>query len=153
MTDVRTFASIDDFARAKGESFGPTDWLPVVQARVDTFADATDDHQWIHVDPDRAVDGPFGGTIAHGLLTLSLLPALLAQLFTVENVAMGINYGFNKVRFPAPVPVGARVRLSAVLSGVRVEEGYVESVVTSTFEIEGSAKPACVVESVGRLYS
>ena len=150
---MRSFASIDEFAQAKGEAFGPTDWLQVEQSRVDTFADATDDHQWIHVDPERARRGPFGGPIAHGLLTLSLLPSLLSRLYTVENVSMGVNYGFNKVRFPAPVPVGARVRLSAVLSDVRVGEGFVESVVTSTFEIEGSAKPACVVESVGRLYA
>ena len=149
---MRTFASVDEFALAKGETFGPTEWLTVDQGRVDTFADATDDHQWIHIDPERARGGPFGGTIAHGLLTLSLLPGLLAQLYTVENVKMGINYGFNKVRFPAPVPVGARVRLTAVVSNVRTGDGYVEGVLTSTIEIEGTAKPACVVESVGRLY-
>jgi len=150
---MRTFGSIDEFARAKGETFGPTEWVDVDQKRVDTFADATGDHQWIHVDPERAKDGPLGGTIAHGLLTLSLLPELMNRLWTVENVRMGINYGFNKVRFPSPVPVGARVRMAAVLTDVRVGEGYVESIVTSTIEVEGSTKPACVVESVGRLYA
>jgi acyl dehydratase len=150
---VRTFGSIDEFARAAGETFGPTAWLTVDQGRVGTFADATDDHQWIHVDPERARGGPFGGTIAHGLLTLSLLPGLLSRLYTVENVSMAVNYGFNKVRFPAPVPVGSRIRLSAVVAEVRAGEGFVESVLTSTFEIEGSEKPGCVVESVGRLYA
>jgi acyl dehydratase len=149
---VRTFASIEDFAQAKGESFGPTEWVEIDQARVNTFAEATGDHQWIHVDPDRAKSGPFGVTIAHGFLTLSLLPDLLGRLYAVENVKMGINYGLNKVRFPAPVPVGKRVRMISVITEVREGEGFVESVVTSTIEIEGSPKPACVVESVGRLY-
>jgi acyl dehydratase len=150
---MRTFGSIDEFAQAKGETFGPTDWVDVDQERVDTFADATGDHQWIHVDPERAKSGPFGGTIAHGLLTLSLLPELTNRLWTVENVRMGINYGFNEVRFPSPVPVGVRVRMTSVLTDVRAGEGYVESIVASTIEVEGSTKPACVVESVGRLYS
>lgn len=152
MTEPTTFASVPDLAAAQGTSFGPTEWVEIDQQQVDTFADATGDHQWIHVDPDRAVHSPFGGTIAHGYLTLSLLPRLMARLYTVENVRMGINYGLNKVRFPAPVPVGSRVRASCTLTGVRHGDGFVETVVTSTIEIEGVGKPACVAESVGRLY-
>ncbi|MEU7812838.1 MaoC family dehydratase [Pseudonocardia sp. NPDC049154] len=153
MTTPRIFASVDELAEAKGESFGPTEWVQIDQERVDRFAEATGDRQWIHVDPERAASGPFGGTIAHGFLTLSLLPTLQAQLYTVENVKVGINYGLNKVRFPAPVPVGKRVRLSSTLTDVRKTEGFVESIVTSTLEVEGSDKPACVIESVGRLYA
>jgi acyl dehydratase len=149
---MRTFDSIAEFAAAKGETFGPSEWVAVEQARIDQFADATDDHQWIHVDPQRAAGGPFGGTIAHGYLTLSLLPGLLRQLYTVENVAMAINYGLDRVRFPAPVPVGGRVRLSAELTDVRIAEGFVETVVTSTIEVEGSPKPACIAQTVGRFY-
>ncbi|MFR9806855.1 MaoC family dehydratase [Pseudonocardia sp. RS010] len=150
---MRTFESPEEFAQAKGESFGPSHWVEIGQERVNRFADATDDHQWIHTDPEQAKAGPFGGTIAHGYLTLSLLPSLLNSLYEVRGARMGINYGANKVRFPAPVPVGGRVRLHAVLSDVRLGDGFVESVVTSTFEIEGQEKPACVVESVGRLYA
>ncbi|MBN9735608.1 MULTISPECIES: MaoC family dehydratase [unclassified Pseudonocardia] len=149
---MRVFDSPDELARATGESFGPTEWQVVDQAQVDMFGDATGDRQWIHVDPERAASGPFGGTIAHGLLTLSLLPDLLGRLYTVEKTSMGVNYGFNKVRFPAPVPVGARVRMSATLSGVRDEGTFVEAVVTSVLEVEGSQKPACVAESIGRVY-
>lgn len=152
MTDRTTFASVSDLVAAKGTSFGPTEWVEIDQHQVNLFAEATGDHQWIHVDPDRAVDSPFGGTIAHGYLTLSLLPQLMQQLYTVENVRMGINYGLNKVRFPSPVPVGRRVRASCVLTDVREGDGFVESIVTSTIEVEGVEKPACVAESVGRLY-
>lgn len=150
---LRTFTSIEEFAAAEGETLGPTGWVTIDQARIDLFADATGDHQWIHVDPQRAASGPFGTTIAHGFLTLSLLPSLFAQLYTIEHVAMRINYGLNKVRFPAPVPVGSRVRMTAVLTGVRRGEGFLESVVTATLAIDGVAKPACVAESVGRLYA
>lgn len=149
---MRVFDSPDDLARATGESFGPTEWQAVDQEQVDMFGDATGDRQWIHVDPERAAGGPFGGTIAHGLLTLSLLPDLLGRLYTVENTSMGINYGFNKVRFPVPVPVGARVRMSATLTSVRDEHAFVEALVTSVLEVEGSEKPACVAESIGRVY-
>jgi Acyl dehydratase len=149
---MRTYPSIEEFAQAKGDTFGPGEWVEIEQSRVGLFAEATGDHQWIHVDPDRAKDGPFGGTIAHGFLTLSLLPQLLGRLYRVGQVRMGINYGLDKVRFPAPVRVGSRVRLSAVLTDMRVGKGYVESVVTATIEIEGSDKPACVAELVGRLY-
>ncbi|MFC5995004.1 MaoC family dehydratase [Pseudonocardia hispaniensis] len=149
---MRTFASVEELLQAKGISFGPTEWVEIDQRRVDLFAEATGDHQWIHVDPERAATGPFGGTIAHGFLTLSLLPDLQSRLYAVENVRMGINYGLNKVRFPAPVPVGKRVRLSSTLTDVRQGDGFVETVVTSVLEVEGSDKPACVIESVGRLY-
>src|SRR3954454_3884057 len=149
---VKKFSGLDEFVAAQGSQLGPTDWLEVTQDRVNLFADATDDHQWIHVDPQRAAGGPFGGTIAHGYLTLSLLPGLLSQLYTIENVAMAINYGLDRVRFPAPVPVGGRVRLSAVLTDVRISEGFVETVVTSTIEVEGSPKPACIAQTVGRFY-
>ncbi len=149
---TRVFDSVDELLTAEGESFGPTDWTEIDQRRVDLFAEATGDHQWIHTDPERAASGPFGGTIAHGFLTLSLLPRLLNELYTVDNVRMGINYGLNKVRFPAPVPVGSKVRLAAEIASVRRGEGFVEVTVRSTLEVEGSAKPACVIESVGRLY-
>ena len=148
----KIYGSLAEFAEAKGDSFGPTDWVEIDQRRIDLFAEATGDHQWIHVDPVRAQTGPFGGTIAHGYLTLSLLPSLLGELYTVENVAMGINYGLNKVRFPSPLPAGGRVRVSAVLTDVRRGQGYVEGVVTSTVEVDGSAKPACVAETVGRFF-
>jgi len=148
----KIYGSLAEFAEAKGDSFGPSDWVEIDQRRIDLFAEATGDHQWIHVDPERAQTGPFGGTIAHGYLTLSLLPSLLGELYTVENVAMGINYGLNKVRFPSPVPAGGRVRVSAVLTDVRRGQGYVEGVVTSTVEVDGSAKPACVAETVGRFF-
>ena len=148
----KIYGSLAEFAEAKGDSFGPTDWVEIDQRRIDLFAEATGDHQWIHVDPERAQTGPFGGTIAHGYLTLSLLPSLLGELYTVENVAMGINYGLNKVRFPSPLPAGGRVRVSAVLTDVRRGQGYVEGVVTSTVEVDGSAKPACVAETVGRFF-
>jgi len=148
----RIYGSLAEFAEAKGDSFGPSDWVEIDQRRIDLFAEATGDHQWIHVDPERAQTGPFGGTIAHGYLTLSLLPSLLGELYTVENVAMGINYGLNKVRFPSPLPAGGRVRVSAVLTDVRRGQGYVEGVVTSTVEVDGSAKPACVAETVGRFF-
>ncbi|GAA2862299.1 MaoC family dehydratase [Pseudonocardia halophobica] len=149
---MRTFADPNEFAAAKGETLGPTDWVEIDQVRVDTFAEATGDHQWIHVDPERAKSGPFGGTIAHGFLTLSLLPELLGRLYTVENVAMGINYGLNKVRFPSPVPVGARVRLTTTIADSVPGERFVDITLSSAIEVEGGGKPACVIESIARLY-
>ncbi len=149
---MKTFADPAEFAAAKGETLGPSEWVEVDQARVDTFADATGDHQWIHVDPDRAKDGPFGGTIAHGLLTLSLLPDLLGRVYTVERLSMGINYGFNKVRFPAPVPVGAKVRLTATVADSVEGDGFVDVTLSSVIEAAGVSKPVCVIESIARLY-
>src|SRR4029453_5790061 len=147
---MKTFANLDEFSSAAGTQLGPTEWTTIDQERVNLFADATDDHQWIHVDPERAAGGPFGGTIAHGLLTLSLLPRFLHQLYGVDNVAMAINYGFNKVRFVSPVPVGRRVRASALISEVTTLESAVQATLVTTVEVEGSEKPAAVIESIAR---
>ncbi|HSV37521.1 MAG TPA: MaoC family dehydratase, partial [Nocardioidaceae bacterium] len=120
---MRVFESLTDFIEAEGESLGTTSWMEVTQEKVDLFADATGDHQWIHVDPAKAAEGPFGGTIAHGLFTLSLLPVFLHELYAVEGISMAVNYGLNKVRFPAPVPVGARVRATSRIDAVEKLEG------------------------------
>jgi acyl dehydratase len=149
---VKKFSGLDEFVASEGTQLGPTDWLEVTQDRVNLFADATDDHQWIHVDPERAANGPFGGTIAHGLLTLSLLPHLTHQMYTVDNVAMAINYGYNKVRFITPVRVGAKIRARAEISKVDKLDGAVQATVTTTVEIEGSEKPAAVAESIARFF-
>jgi acyl dehydratase len=147
---VKKFSGLDEFVAAKGSQLGPTDWLEVTQERVNLFADATDDHQWIHVDPERAASGPFGGTIAHGLLTLSLLPHFTSQMYTVDNIAMAINYGYNKVRFITPVRVGSKIRARAEIAKVDQLEGAVQATLTTTVEIEGSDKPAAVAESIAR---
>ncbi len=147
---VKKFSGLDEFVAAEGAELGPTDWLEVTQDRVNLFADATDDHQWIHVDPERAANGPFGGTIAHGLLTLSLLPHFTHQLYTVDNIAMAINYGYNKVRFITPVRVGAKIRARAQIAKVDQLDGAVQATVTVTVEIDGSDKPAAVAESIVR---
>jgi len=145
---MRAFDSVKDLAGAVGEHLGYSDWLTVTQERVDRFADATDDHQWIHVDPERARQGPFGGTIAHGYLTLSLIPALMKDIYRVDNLAMGINYGTDKVRFPAPLPVGSAVRAGAEVVSVReTPQGY-QVVVRMTVEGHGIAKPVCVADTV-----
>lgn len=140
---MRTFNGIEELQAAVGEHLGHSDWHTVTQEAVDQFAEATGDHQWIHVDQERAADGPFGGTIAHGYLTLSLIPMLSWQVYAVEGVKMGINYGSDKVRFPAPVPVGGRVRAGIELVSVEPSSlGY--TVATQvTIELEGSTKPAC----------
>jgi len=147
---VKKFGGLDEFVAAEGAELGPTAWLEVTQDRVNLFADATDDHQWIHVDPERAANGPFGGTIAHGLLTLSLLPHFTHQLYTVDNIAMAINYGYNKVRFITPVRVGVKIRARAEIAKVDQLDGAVQATVTVTVDIEGSAKPAAVAESIVR---
>jgi acyl dehydratase len=147
---VKKFSGLDEFVAAAGSQLGPTDWLEVTQDRVNLFADATDDHQWIHVDPERAANGPFGGTIAHGLLTLSLLPHFTQQLYAVDNIAMAINYGYNKVRFITPVRVGSKIRARAEIAKVDQLEAAVQATVTVTVEIDGSAKPAAVAESIVR---
>ena len=147
---MKKFSGLDEFVAAQGAELGPTDWLEVTQDRVNLFADATDDHQWIHVDPERAANGPFGGTIAHGLLTLSLLPHFTHQLYTVDNIAMAINYGYNKVRFITPVRVGAKIRARAQIAKVDQLDGAVQATVTLTVEIDGSDKPAAVAESIVR---
>ncbi|HET6732320.1 MaoC family dehydratase [Mycobacterium sp.] len=147
---MKKFSGLEEFVAAEGSQLGPTDWLEVTQDRVNLFADATDDHQWIHVDPQRAADGPFGGAIAHGLLTLSLLPHFTHQLYTVDNIAMAINYGYNKVRFITPVRVGAKIRARAEIAKVDQLDGAVQATLATTVEIEGSDKPAAVAESIVR---
>lgn len=147
---MKVFESLSEFAAAQGSQFGPTEWLEISQDRVNLFADATDDHQWIHVDPETAANGPFGGTIAHGLLTLSLLPHFSHQLYRVDNIAMAINYGYNKVRFITPVKVGAKVRARGELTSVNQLDGAVQATTTITVEIQGSDKPAAVAESIVR---
>ena len=144
------FERPSDLLAGVGSDLGTTDWLEITQERVDTFAEATGDHQWIHVDPERAKDGPFGGTIAHGYLTLSLVNTFLPDLLEVRNVSMGVNYGTDKTRFPAPVPVGSRIRGRAELSGAEEVKGGVQARVTVTVEIEGNDRPACVIETISR---
>ncbi len=147
---MQKFTGLSELVAAEGAELGPTDWLEITQDRVDLFADATEDHQWIHVDPERADSGPFGGTIAHGLLTLSLLPYFTHQLYTVDNIAMAINYGYNKVRFITPVRVGARLRARAVIASVAQLDNAVQATLNTTVEIEGAEKPAAVAESIVR---
>lgn len=148
---MRTFTSADELMAAEGETLGTSDWLTIDQERINTFAEATGDHQWIHVDPERARTGPFGTTIAHGYLTLSLAPMLLADVLEVP-ASQVVNYGVGKVRFPAPVPVGSRVRLAVDLSTVEEVKGGVQTTFGLTFEVEGSDKPACVAEILFRYY-
>jgi acyl dehydratase len=151
---MRTFESVADLAAIKGESIGESDWVTISQEDVNLFADATGDHQWIHVDPERAAKGPFGKTIAHGFMTLALLPRLQHQMYTVNGIKLAVNYGLNKVRFPAPVPVGSRVRAKSSLVDVEdLGDGAVQATVSTTVEVEGSNKPACVAESVVRYIS
>jgi acyl dehydratase len=150
---VKVFHGLDEFVAAQGSRLGPTEWMQVEQVRVDLFADATNDNQWIHVDPDRAAGGPFGGTIAHGLLTLSLLPHFMHELYRVDNIAMAINYGFNMVRFMTPVRVGAKVRAGSEIADVSTLNGAVEATMVTNVEIEGSDKPAAVIESIVRYVS
>lgn len=147
---MKKFSDLDEFIASEGSQLGPTEWLEVTQDRVNLFADATEDHQWIHVDPEKAAGGPFGGTIAHGLLTLSLLPHFSHQLYTVGNVTMAINYGYNKVRFITPVKVGAKIRARAELTKIDQLDGAVQGMMTTTIEIDGSEKPAAVAESIVR---
>lgn len=150
---MKTFDRIADLERLVGEPIGTSDWLTIDQARVDLFADATGDHQWIHVDVERAKAGPFGGTIAHGFLTLSLLPAFSATAFHVSETKSGLNYGLDKVRFVAPVKVGTRVRGHfRLLAWEAIGKGGAQLKVEMTVECEGSDKPACVAESIIRLF-
>lgn len=149
---MRVITSIDDATGAVGAELGVSDWLEVDQARIDAFAEATGDHQWIHVDPLRAMaESPYGTTIAHGLLTLSLIPALSKQCFVVENAKMGINYGLNKVRFIAPVPVDSRLRVRSDLVEVApVNDATVHLTVQHTVEVDGNDKPAVAAEMIAR---
>jgi acyl dehydratase len=149
---MTTISGMEQLRAARGAELGVTGWQEVTQAEVDAFADATGDHQWIHVEPDRAAQTPFGGTIAHGLYTLSLAPALTSSLLSFDGFAFALNYGYNRVRFPAPLPVGSRVRLRATLSDVEEIPGGAQITIVQTFEREGSDKPVCVAESLARVY-
>lgn len=144
------FSSPAELAGAVGAELGVSEWLTIEQDRIDQFADATGDHQWIHVDPEQAAAGPFGSTIAHGYLTLSLVNHFLPQIIEVQGISMGVNYGTEKVRFPAPVPVGSRVRGRGMLAGVKELPGGVQATITVTVEVDGGDKPACVVDTVSR---
>jgi acyl dehydratase len=144
---------VEGLKQLVGADLGFTSYRTITQEQITTFADATDDHQWIHVDPLAARQGPFGTTIAHGFLTLSLVSAMLPELLRVEGVAMGVNYGTNRVRFPAPVPVDSRIRLGAVLAEVLEVAGGVQLQINVTFEVEGSSKPSMVAEILFRYYS
>ncbi|WP_117212825.1 MaoC family dehydratase [Allorhizocola rhizosphaerae] len=147
------FESYEELRQAVGTFVGHSDWVTIDQERINTFADATGDHQWIHVDPERAARGPFGTTVAHGYLTLSLIPMLAADVVAVKGARMGVNYGLNRVRFPAPVPVGSRVRAAFELVSVDDIEGDGVQVVTKvTIERESADKPVCVAETVSRSY-
>jgi acyl dehydratase len=148
---MRVFHGVAELDQAVGTHLGHSGWHEVTQQEIDTFAAATGDHQWIHVDPVKAAEGPFGTTIAHGYLTLSLVPMLVWQIYTVEGVRMGVNYGANKLRFPAPVPVGSRVRAGVELVSVTPGAGGYQLVANVVVEIEGGGKPACVVETVSVL--
>ncbi|MFL6133296.1 MAG: MaoC family dehydratase [Nocardioidaceae bacterium] len=145
---MRVFTTFEELSGAVGEDLGSTDWLEVTQERVDAFADATGDHQWIHVDVERARSGPFGGTIAHGYLTLSLIPYFTPQLFTLDTPGAKLNYGVNRVRFPNPVRVGSKIRASAQIAEVTDVPAGKQMVTRFTIEIDGEAKPACVAETV-----
>ena len=144
------FAAPKDLLDSVGAELGHSDWFEITQERINQFAEATGDYQWIHIDEEQAKQGPFGATIAHGYLTMSLTNMFLPEIISVENISMGINYGVNKVRFPAPVPSGSKVRFSAVLQDVTEIPGGVQAIIVITVEVEGSEKPCCVVESVTR---
>ena len=150
---MRSFETIAELKDLLGQEIGVSDWIAVTQERIQLFADATNDHQWIHVDVERAKSGPFGATIAHGFFTLSLLPEMAASAFTVREARMGVNYGLNKVRFPAPVPSGSRLRGRFKLVGYEPLEGGAQLTVQVTMEREGSDKPVCIAESLSRRYA
>lgn len=149
---TKVFNHPSELAACVGQALGHTEWLAIDQQRINLFADATGDHQWIHVDPERAKTGPFGKTIAHGYLTLSLVNLFLPQLIDVRGIKMGVNYGCDKVRFPSPVPVDSRVRGNGELVAVEEVKGAIQSVVRVTVEIEGSDRPACVVDTISRYF-
>jgi acyl dehydratase len=149
---MRTFDKLTDLQALVGQHVADSEWITIDQQRIDLFADATGDHQWIHVDPVRAAAGPFGTTVAHGFLTLSLLPEMGLSAFKLEDTRMGVNYGLNRVRFPAPVPVGSRLRGRFKLLSYEPIEGGAQLTFEVTMEREGSAKPVCIAESVSRRY-
>ncbi|WP_329531270.1 MaoC family dehydratase [Streptomyces sp. NBC_01450] len=148
-----TVNGLDELKKLAGGDLGTSEWIEVTQERINTFADATGDHQWIHVDPRKAAEGPFGAPIAHGYLTLSLFIPLFTELLEVEGVSTKVNYGLNKVRFPAPVKAGSRIRLVARLASVEDVPGGVQIAVDGTVEIDGGGKPAAVLQSLSRFYA
>ena len=150
---MKSFETIAELKELVGQDIGVSDWITVTQERIQLFAEATNDHQWIHLDAERARSGPFRTTIAHGFLTLSLLPEMAASAFEVRETRMGVNYGLNKVRFPAPVPSGSRLRGHFKLIGYEPLDGGAQLTTQVTMELEGSDKPACVAESIGRRYA
>ena len=150
--DIVRPASVADLRALEGTELGPTAWIEVTQDKIDAFAAVTGDHQWIHVDPERAASSPLGTSIAHGLLTLSLAPAFMEELMSFEGFAHALNYGYEKVRFPAPVPVGSRVRMRALIASVDDVPGGAQVTTTQTLEVDGGDKPVCVAQSVARFY-
>lgn len=144
----RNFESLDAFRAIAGEEIGSSEWHTVTQEQINLFAEATGDHQWIHVDPEKAAAGPYGTTIAHGYLTLSMLPLLAKDIYQVEGLAMGVNYGANKIRFPAPVPVGSRLRATATLTSVTDIPIGTQASITFVIESEGGHKPVCIAEVI-----
>jgi acyl dehydratase len=147
------FSTPAELAASVGKHLGHSEWMPVTQERIQLFADATDDHQWIHVDPARAKQGPFGAPIAHGYLTLSLVNRFLPEIVEVRGISMGVNYGADRIRFPAPVKVGSRIRGGAELIEVEnTKDGGVQAKIRVTVEIEGGERPACVVDTISRYY-
>lgn len=146
------FESVDSVLAANGQKLGVSEWVEITQERVNQFADATDDHQWIHVDPVKAAEGPFGATIAHGYLTLSLVSRFLPQLAELRKLKMGVNYGTDKVRFPNAVKVGSRVRGHGEMIDAQEVKGGVQATIRVTVEIEGEDKPACVADAISRYY-
>lgn len=150
---VRVIRSVEELRSLVGQELGSSDWVEITQQQIDAFADATGDHQWVHCDPERAArESPYGMTIAHGFLTLSLCPALAAQIFSIEGLRMGVNYGLNRVRFPNAVKVGSRVRMTSQLTELKEVTGGVQATYKQSFEVEGESKPACVAETVARLF-
>jgi acyl dehydratase len=150
---MRTINGLDELRKAEGEVIGTSEWHQVTQDDVDTFADVTGDHQWIHVDVERARQTPFGGTIAHGYYTLSLAPRLSDQILRLDGFAFGLNYGLNRVRFPAPLPVGQRVRMTCKIAKLDDIPGGAQVTFENTFEVEGGDKPVCIAESIARVYT
>jgi acyl dehydratase len=150
---MKVLDGIEGVREMEGQELGAGSWRPIDQEQVNEFADVTDDHQWIHVDVDRARSGPFGTPIAHGYLTLSLIPSLTREIVRVEGIKMTVNYGLNRVRFPAPVPVGSRIRASMKNLSVEEVQGGLQAVNQVTIEIEGQGKPACVADMVSRYYT
>lgn len=150
---MKHYPHLQDLAGLVGTELGTSDWVLIEQARINLFADATGDHQWIHLDAERAAQGPYGTTIAHGFLTLSLLPELSKTAFAIDDVTMGINYGLNKVRFPAPVKTGARLRGRFKLTAFEPLPGGAQLTLEATMEVEGGGKPVCVAETLSRRYT